>query len=115
MQGRTRILMLGGAVFAPFIIVGTDLAVRLSNSASGLQAATPLATPFIGLFLAFSEFTSAAVFAAFSLFVPGTRWARLWAIYHFIAGVASTYHGSPAFLGECPAVFTLFERHKVTW
>src|SRR5260221_2893079 len=109
MQGRTRILMVGGAVFAPFIIVGTDLAVRLSNSASGLQAATPLATPFIGLFLAFSEFTSASVFAAFSLFVPGTRWARLWAIYYFIAGVSATYHGTPAFWDEWRSVFTLFD------
>jgi len=102
-------MMVGGTVIALFIIVAGDLAVRLSNSATGLQATTPLATPFIGLFLAFSEFISAAVFAAFSSFVPGTRWARLWAIYHFIAGVSATYHGTPTFWEEWRFVFTLLD------
>jgi PAS domain S-box-containing protein len=102
-------MMVGGAVFALFIFVAADLALRLSSAASGLQTETPLATPFIGLFLAFSEFTIASVFAAFSLFVPGTRWARLWAIYHFIAGVSATYHGSPAFWEEWRFVFTLLD------
>jgi hypothetical protein len=76
---------LPGLRWSLLVIIG-DLVVRLADSAAALQAQTPLGTPFIGLFLAFSEFTVAAVFAAFSLFVPGTRWARLWAVYHFISG-----------------------------
>ena len=88
-QSRTT-FWIAGVALVTLVIIG-DLVVRLAGAAAALQAQTPLGTSFIGLFLAFSEFTVAAVFAAFSLFVPGTRWARLWAVYHFISGVSATF------------------------
>ncbi len=107
-----RTFWVTGAALIAFVIIG-DLVIRLAGSAEALQAQTPLATPFIGLFLAFSEFTVAAVFAAFSLFVPGTRWARLWAVYHFISGVSATYHGSITYWDAWRPVFTLFDAAEI--
>ena len=105
---------IAGAALVSFVIIG-DLVIRLASAAAALQAQTPLGTPFIGLFLAFSEFTVAAVFAAFSLFVPGTRWARLWAVYHFISGVSATYHGSVASWEAWRPMFTLLDAAEIAF
>lgn len=78
-------------------VPGADLIIRLSAASQDLQAIAPSLTSFIGLLLAASEFTIAAVFIAFSLFVPGTRWARFWAIYHFITAISASYHGTHEF------------------
>ena len=110
-QSRTT-FWIAGAALVILVIIG-DLVVRMAGSAAALQAQTPLGTSFIGLFLAFSEFTVAAVFAAFSLFVPGTRWARLWAVYHFISGVSATYHGSVASWEAWRPAFTLLDAAEI--
>ncbi len=112
MHGRTKIAIVGSLALTLFF-VGVDLTFRLKDSAGGLQAATSLATPFIGLLLAASEFAIGSVFAAFSLFVPGTRWARLWAIYHFMAGISATYHGTPAFWHAWRPAFALLDAAEV--
>jgi PAS domain S-box-containing protein len=112
MQGRLRVLLIVAAL-AILLGVGADLVVRLTESATALQEATPSATPFIGLLLATSEFAIASVFAAFSLFVPKTRWARLWAIYHFLAGVSASYHGGPEFWATWRPLFSLLDAVEV--
>jgi PAS domain S-box-containing protein len=113
MSARSRsTFWIAGSALVTLVILG-DLVVRLASSAADLQAQTPLGTPFIGLFLAFSEFTIAAVFAAFSLFVPGTRWARLWAVYHFISGVSATYHGTTTYWVAWRPFFTLLDSAEI--
>ena len=93
MQTRVRRTLLALAALALAVPV-VDLILRMTAAAGSIQAETPSATPFIGMLLAASEFALAAVFAVFSLFVPGTRWARLWAVYHFLSGMSAAYHGS---------------------
>ena len=112
MHGRTKIAIVG-CLALTLLLIGVDLTFRLKVSAGALQAATSFATPFIGLLLAASEFAIGSVFAAFSLFVPGTRWARLWAIYHFMAGISATYHGTPAFWHTWRPAFALLDAAEV--
>ncbi|MGA2777280.1 MAG: response regulator [Steroidobacteraceae bacterium] len=112
MHGRIKTALAGGAILAVSAI-GVDLFVRLTTAADSLQAEALLATPFIGLLLAASEFAIGSVFAAISMFVPRTRWARLWAIYHFIAGISALYHGAPDFWHAWRPVFTLLDAAEV--
>jgi len=112
MHGRIRMTMVGGVVLVVLVII-VDLIFRLTTAADHLQTETALATPFVGLLLAASEFAIGSVFAAISLFVPRTRWARLWAIYHFIAGVSALYHGTSAFWHAWRPGFALLDAMEV--
>src|SRR5215469_6376858 len=101
------------ALILAVMVVGVNLVVRLSSAAARLQTQSPLATPFIGLLLAASEFSVGAVFAVLARFVPGTRWARLWAVYHFISGLSASYHGSSEFWHTWRPLFALIDATEV--
>jgi diguanylate cyclase (GGDEF)-like protein/PAS domain S-box-containing protein len=112
MQTRVRRTLLALAALALAVPV-VDLILRMTAAAGSIQAETPSATPFIGMLLAASEFALAAVFAVFSLFVPGTRWARLWAVYHFLSGMSAAYHGSADFWRVWRPAFALLDAAQV--
>jgi diguanylate cyclase (GGDEF)-like protein/PAS domain S-box-containing protein len=112
MRARVRLASIAIAAIVLAVPVA-DLILRMMAAAGSIQADTPSATPFIGLLLAASEFAIAAVFAVFSLFVPGTRWARLWAVYHFLSGISAAYHGPVDFWQTWRPVFALLDAAQV--
>ena len=112
MHRGTRAVLVGCAL-SVLAVPGIDLVFRMTSAADGIQAATPDATHFIGLLLAASEIAIAMVFAVFSSFVPGTRWARLWAIYHFLSGLSAAYHGSDQFWQTWRPAFALLDAVQI--